>query len=125
MSIVLIVEDDEAVRVLTQSVIEEMGHIGLTAANPEEAAALLAGERSIALLLTDLDMAGNALAGVELAKEAVQTRPGLPVLYTSAAGATDGTRALFVAGSDFLPKPYTVPQLTEAVTKMLRANNSN
>ena len=113
MSIVLIVEDDEAVRVLTQSVIEEMGHIGLTAANPEEAGALLAGDRSIALLLTDLDMAGNALAGVELAKEAVQTRPGLPVLYTSAAGATDGTRALFVTGSDFLPKPYTVPQLTE------------
>jgi two-component system cell cycle sensor histidine kinase/response regulator CckA len=122
MSIVLIVEDDEGVRVLTQSIVEEMGHIGLTAANPEEATALLAADRSIALLLTDLDMAGNSLAGVELAREAVQTRPGLPVLYTSAAGVTDGTRALFVAGSDFLPKPYTVPQLTEAVTRMLRAN---
>src|SRR5687767_3916288 len=96
MSTVLIAEDDEAVRVLTQSVIEEMGHIGLTAANPEEAAALLAGDRTIALLLTDLDMAGNPLAGVELATEAVQARPGLPVLYVSAAGVTDGTRALFV-----------------------------
>ena len=122
MSIVLIVEDDEGVRVLTQSIVEEMGHIGLTAANPEEAAALLAADRSIGLLVTDLDMAGNSLAGVELAKQAVQARPGLPVLYTSAAGVTDGTRALFVPSSEFLPKPYTVPQLTEAVTRMLRAN---
>ena len=39
MSIVLIAEDDEAVRVLTQSIIEEMGHIGLTAAKTEEALA--------------------------------------------------------------------------------------
>jgi DNA-binding NtrC family response regulator len=74
------------------------------------------------LLVTDLDMAGNALAGVELAKDAVKERPGLPVLYTSAAGVTDGTRALFVPSSEFLPKPYTVPELTEAVTRMLRAN---
>ena len=122
MSTVLIVEDEEGVRVLTQSIIEEMGHIGLTAANPEEATALLAGERTIALLLTDLDMAGNPLAGVELAKQAVKARPGLPVLYTSAAGVTDGIRALFVPSSEFLPKPYTVPELTEAVTRMLRAN---
>ena len=124
MSIVLIAEDDEGVRVLTQSVIEEMGHIGLTAANTEEALALLNGDRVVALLIADLDMASNPTAGVELAREAVRQRQGLPVLYTSGTGVTDGTRALFVDGSDFLPKPYTVPQLTEAVTKMLRANNS-
>src|SRR5687767_2531654 len=125
MSIVLIAEDDEGVRVLTQSVVEEMGHIGLTAANIEEAMALLEnGNRVIALLIADLDMASNPMAGVELARDAVRIRQGLPVLYTSGA-VTDGTRALFVAGSDFLPKPYTVPQLTEAVTKMLGANNSN
>jgi hypothetical protein len=56
---------------------------------------------------------------VELAKEAVDMRPGLPVLYTSAAGVTDGTRALFVEDSAFLPKPYNVPQLTAAVSAML------
>jgi CheY-like chemotaxis protein len=56
MSIVLIAEDDEWVRVLTQSVIEEMGHVGLTAANPDEALALLGGNRDIALLITDIEM---------------------------------------------------------------------
>lgn len=120
MSIVVIAEDDEAVRVLTQSIIEEMGHIGLTAANPDEAIALLSGDRDIALLITDLEMAGNPQAGLELAAEAVRLRPGLPVIYTSAAGPTDGTRELFVGGSAFLPKPYTVPQLTSAVSGTLK-----
>jgi DNA-binding NtrC family response regulator len=124
MSIVLIAEDDEGVRVLTQSVVEEMGHIGLTAANIEEAMALLNGDRVIALLIADLDMASNPMAGVQLARDAVRIRQGLPVLYTSGA-VTDGTRALFVEGSDFLPKPYTVPELTEAVTRMLGATAAN
>ena len=64
-------------------------------------------------------MAGNPLAGAELATEAIKARPGLPVLYTSAANVTDGTRALFVDGSAFLPKPYNIPQLTEAVNGLL------
>jgi CheY-like chemotaxis protein len=120
MAIVLIAEDDEGVRVLTQSVIEEMGHVGLTAASPDEALALLGGKREIALLITDIQMGANPLAGVELATEAVRARPSLPVLYTSAANVTDGTRALFVAGSAFLPKPYNIPQLTTAVSGLLK-----
>ena len=120
MVIVLIAEDDEGVRVLTQSVIEEMGHVGLTAASPDEALALLGGNREIALLITDIQMAANPLAGVELATEAVKARPNLPVLYTSAANVTDGTRALFVEGSAFLPKPYNIPQLTTAVNGLLK-----
>ena len=120
MATILIAEDDESVRVLTQSVIEEMGHVGLTAANPEEAIALLAGDRDIALLISDLDMAGNPLAGVELAAKATTMRPGLPVLYTSGQGVTDGTRELFVEDSAFIPKPYNIPQLTEAVSAILK-----
>ena len=120
MAIVLIAEDDEGVRVLTQSVIEEMGHVGLTAANTDEALALLGGKRQIALLITDIQMAGNPLAGAELATEAVKARPNLPVLYTSAANVTDGTRALFVEGSAFLPKPYNIPQLSNAVNSLLK-----
>jgi CheY-like chemotaxis protein len=119
MAIVLIAEDDEGVRVLTQSVIEEMGHVGLTAANADEALALLGGKREIALLITDIQMGGNPLQGVELATAAIKARPGLPVLYTSAANVTDGTRALFVGGSAFLPKPYNIPQLMEAVNGLL------
>ena len=34
------------------------------------------------------------------------------MLYTSDQGVTDGMQALFVKNSAFLPKPYTVDQLT-------------
>jgi CheY-like chemotaxis protein len=120
MAVVLVAEDDEAVRVLAQSVIEGMGHIGLTAANAEEALALLSADREVSLLFTDLNMASNPLAGIELAVQARANRPEITVIYTSAAGVTDGTRALFVEGASFLPKPYTVDQLQGAVEAELK-----
>jgi hypothetical protein len=46
-------------------------------------------------------------------------RPKLKVLYTTGADVTDGTRALFVEGSAFLPKPYTPAHLIEAIGALL------
>ena len=45
---------------------------------------------------------------LELAKQAVEHRPGLKVLYTTGQTLTDGMRELFVSGSAFPKKPYTV-----------------
>jgi DNA-binding NtrC family response regulator len=119
MAVVLITEDDEAVRVLAESIIQDAGHTTLTAAKPAEAVALLSGEHAVDLLVTDLEMDGNELAGTELAQEARRIRPEVSVLYTSAGGVTDGTRALFVDRSEFLPKPYTAALLVDAVQKAL------
>jgi DNA-binding response OmpR family regulator len=43
----------------------------------------------------------------------------MKIIYTSGDHVSDGTRALFVGGSDFLPKPYTPEQLTEAIERIL------
>ena len=102
MAVLLVAEDDETVRVLAQSVIEGMGHVGLTAANADEALALLSADRNVSLLFTDLDMGDDPLAGIELAVQARSKRPNIAVIYTSGAGVTDGTRALFVDGANFL-----------------------
>lgn len=56
--------------------------------------------------------AAGCVAGLDLAAKAVEARPNLKVLYTSALGVTDGMIALFVKNSTFLPKPYSVDQLT-------------
>ena len=56
---------------------------------------------------------------MELAQQAVAMRPKLKVLYTTGADVTDGTRALFVAGSAFLAKPYTPAQLIEGIGALL------
>jgi len=58
--------------------------------------------------------------GLELARRAVEMRPGLNVIYTSGAGQTDGmAAALLVDGAIFLPKPYTKERLIEALEKSL------
>lgn len=112
MATVLVVEDEEQVRVLAESFLQGEGHTTLSAATEEQALALLEGQDTIDLLFVDLTIQGDPEAGAALASRAVELRPDLKVLYTSAQGATDGMMALFVKNSAFLPKPYTVDQLT-------------
>jgi CheY-like chemotaxis protein len=113
-----VVEDEPTVLALAASNIEEIGYSTLSAANSREALALLDEGASIDLLFTDINMPDGpgAADGIELARRAVEHRPGLRVIYTTGGGLTDGRRALFVEGGAFLPKPYTRDQLIEAVT---------
>jgi two-component system, cell cycle sensor histidine kinase and response regulator CckA len=111
MAVILIVEDEEQVRVLAQSFLEMEGHTILSAGTIEQALALLGGSDQIDLLFTGLTIQEDTEAGLSLASKAVAARPGLKVLYCSDQGVTDGMLALFVENSAFLPKPYTVEQL--------------
>jgi DNA-binding NtrC family response regulator len=108
---VLIVEDDEQVRVLAESFLQGEGHETLSAATFDQTTALLEGDARIDLLFVDLSIQGDAEAGLKLASMAVEKRPKLKVLYTSGQGVTDGMIALFVPNSAYLPKPYTIDQL--------------
>jgi DNA-binding NtrC family response regulator len=112
---VLIVEDDEQVRVLAESFLQGEGHETLSAATFDQAMALLEGEARIDLLFVDLGIQGDAEAGLKLASMAAEERPELKVLYTSGQGVTDGMIALFVPNSAYLPKPYTIDQLTASL----------
>ena len=110
MAIVLLVEDEEQVRVLAQSYLDEQGHEVLSAGTPQGAIALLEKAPRVDVLFTDLDLKGDIHAGIELA-QAVHRWPHLKVLYTTGRDLTDGMKARFVEKSAFLPKPYTVDEL--------------
>jgi DNA-binding NtrC family response regulator len=116
MAKILLVEDEEQVRVLAESFLQTAGHTTLSAGSVEQALALLETEQSVDLLFVDLKLQGDGEAGLALATEAVKKRPDLSVLYTSALGVTDGMIALFVEKSAFLPKPYTVEQLATVLS---------
>ncbi len=116
MAIVLVVEDEDQVRVLAESYLEEQGHEVLSADTPASALALLRRSPAIDLLFTDLDLKGDVHAGVELAKAAVKLRPQLRVLYTTGRAITDGMKARFVPGSATLAKPYTVEELRSSLS---------
>jgi DNA-binding NtrC family response regulator len=111
MAVILIVEDEAQVRVLSESFLQEQGHQTLSAATPDEALAVLDDSDDIDCLFTDIELQGDVQAGLALAQAAFEKQPDLQVLYTSCHAVTDGMKALFVENSAFLPKPYTIDQL--------------
>jgi CheY-like chemotaxis protein len=124
MAVVLVVDDEEQVRVLAESILRDCGYQTLSAANVDQALALVRAEPSIELVFTDINLADDTEAGLvhpglELAQQARRLRPALRVLYTTGTSLTDGMKALFVEGSGFLAKPYDINQLSTAVAGMV------
>jgi DNA-binding response OmpR family regulator len=105
------VEDEVQVLILAESYLEEHGHKTLSAATVTQATAIIEDDQPLDLLFTDIGLGDDLQAGLELARAAVERRPGLKVLYATGQTITDGMEALFVEGSAVLAKPYTVEEL--------------
>jgi DNA-binding NtrC family response regulator len=116
MATVLIVEDDFAILFVAESTLRIGGHETLAAATRKDALAILRGAQEIDVLFTDIKLRGEKGAGLELAEKAVELKPKLGVLYTTGGD----IQSPMVAGSEFLPKPYTSRQLTNAVDHLLK-----
>ena len=116
---ILLVEDEPAIRNLTQRALETAGYTVLAAGDGAEALERLATHAApIDLLLTDVVMPG--MNGRELASRIVKARPDVKVLYTS--GYTDDAvlrRGVLADPCCFIPKPYTPRQLQRKVRDVL------
>jgi signal transduction histidine kinase/ActR/RegA family two-component response regulator len=116
--VILVVEDDAAVRAMSISLLRELGYTVIEAAGPSEALASLESNPGVALLFTDIVM--PEMTGRELADKARKTRPTLKVLYT-----TGYTRNAVVhngvldPGTPFLPKPFTLDDLATKVRETI------
>ena len=119
MVTILILEDEEQVRVFAEALLEETGYRTFTAATAQEATAILEGDDVIDLLFTDIHLDRDNEGGLRVAKEAAALRPRIKVLYVTGAGVTDGTRAMFVDNWSFLAKPYTPDDLLAAIKSAL------
>jgi DNA-binding NtrC family response regulator len=118
MAVVLLVEDEEQVRVLAESYLEEQGHQVLSAGSPDGAMALLKRTPHVDVLFTDIDLKDKIASGIELAQDGAVRWPHLKVLYDL----TDGMKARFVENSAFLPKPYTVEELLRTLSEHFKIN---
>lgn len=76
---ILVVEDDEDLRIYICEALRELNYWVFSAANPKAALALLSQKGRVDLLLTDIVMPG--MSGRDLAKAAQEVRPDLRVLY--------------------------------------------
>jgi DNA-binding NtrC family response regulator len=120
VAVVLIVEDDEQVRLLAESILQDAGHETRSAATITEAQAVIESDENVDALFVDVTLPDHHEAGLQLAEAAAKTRPGLPVVYTTGRGVTDGMRALFVEPNVFLAKPYNGQQLLTALSNALK-----
>jgi two-component system nitrogen regulation response regulator NtrX len=125
MAVVLVVEDEDSLRVLAKSCLESLGHAALSARSSEEALALLEKTPHLDLLFVDLQLQDEDDAGIEFVDYARKLRPNLRVVYTSGRVLTDGMKARFARGSVFLNKPYTVDQLTAVIEKQFSQPESD
>jgi two-component system cell cycle sensor histidine kinase/response regulator CckA len=115
---VVVVDDEPQVRRLLTRVLVEEGFAVTPAACGAEALALLVDPTDIVVL----DMRLPDLSGTDVARQARQRWPDLPILFISAypepalhdRGAEDLVQA-------FLCKPFTHEQLVEAVLALLQA----
>jgi signal transduction histidine kinase/ActR/RegA family two-component response regulator len=118
---VLVVEDDDTVRLLACRELEVLGYRVIAAANGAEALARIEQGDAVDLLFTDIVMPGG-LSGRELADAVQQLRPGLPVLFTS--GYTENAivhHGRLDPGVLLLSKPYRHQDLARAVRSALDA----
>lgn len=116
----LLVEDDPDVRAALCFALLQLGYRVLEAANSEEALTLWNQHRGeIRLLLTDLVMPGK-MTGVELARQLVQQKPQLRVIYTSGYSAeVAGKELVLEEGVNFLSKPFKSNQLAQTIRDQL------
>jgi DNA-binding response OmpR family regulator len=111
---VLIVDDDPNIHLLVEAALAKDYEV-LTAADGDEGLAKL--ERSHPdMIVLDLNM--PHLGGMAVLKKlrADPKLTNLPVLVLTVSGNEASTRAAFEAGAtDFLTKPFTIPQLNTRV----------
>src|SRR5512132_1692890 len=115
---ILIVDDEPDMVENCARILRRAGHRCLTATDPLRAAALLESERPD-LMLTDLKMPG--MDGMELMRRAHKIDPALPVIVITAFATIESAVAAVKEGAfDYLPKNFSVDQLTVAVDRALR-----
>ncbi len=118
--LVLLVEDNEALREATAGVLERLGYRVVEAGDAAAARAALALQAEVALVFTDIVLP-NRESGIALGAELRRQRPDLPVLFASgfvAPGDVDGES--LPNDAVVLGKPYQQAELAEALQRSLQ-----
>ena len=113
---ILIVEDDQLLKLLTVDIVEAAGFVVLQADNADAAVAILEARSDIALLLTDINMPGS-MDGLKLAHAVHHRWPPIKIMVLSSrAPGFD-----LPAGSRFFAKPYHAESLISEIRSLMAA----
>lgn len=117
---VLIVDDEESMRMLVARAIAMDGHDIATAEDGAEALEILSEHGAFDLLLTDIQM--PVMDGIALALAAARDFPDLTILLmTGFADQRERASGLNAIAHDVITKPFTVADIRTAVADALAA----
>ncbi len=114
---ILLVEDEDMVRAVAERALTRNGYKVLTAANGEDALAIVMSGEKLDLLVSDVVM--PVMDGPTLVRHAREARPDLPVLFMSGYAEEQLRNMIDLDRLAFLPKPFSVQQLAEGVRDVM------
>ena len=118
-AIVLVVEDEAAVRMIVLDALSDLGYTVLEAADARSGLHILESSARIDLLLTDIGLPGG-MNGHQLAMAARLRRPSLKVLFiTGYAGSAEEGDERMEQGMEVVAKPFEVSGLVARIQAMV------
>jgi two-component system nitrogen regulation response regulator NtrX len=116
--LILVIDDDDAVRKTTVGFLQARGHPTLAAPTVREGLRLFSERRPAAVLL-DLKLPDGA--GIDVLRELQRQAPGTPVIVVSGYGSVgEAVEAMRVGATDFIEKPVSRDRLFELLDRVLR-----
>ena len=121
MPVILIIDDDDALRATMRKILERAGHEVRDAGDGDRGLRIFR-EDGADLVITDIIMPEKE--GIETIQELREEDPDLPILAVSGGGRADPaeplTDARLLGADETLAKPFTVEELQETVARMLQ-----
>jgi two-component system cell cycle sensor histidine kinase/response regulator CckA len=115
--IILLVEDEDMVRAVAERALTRHGYQVVTAANGDEGFELLKTRSDIDMLVSDVVM--PIMDGPTLGRHARELKPDMPILFMSGYAEEQLRKSISIENVNFLPKPFSVQQLAEAVRDIM------
>jgi DNA-binding response OmpR family regulator len=116
---ILVVDDDPDVRMATRDFLSSKGYEVVVAEGGREALRLLDASPPDVVLL---DVAMPDLDGMETLKRIVATHPTMPVIRVTANADIEITsKVLQLGAADYVPKPFDLDYLDQAISIQLSA----
>lgn len=114
---ILVVDDEDSIRDILQTILEAAGAKVVTAANASQGLEW-SREKNLDLVISDICMPG--MDGLEFLAKVKEEQPWLPFLLITAHGSMEtAIQAMRLGAGDFLTKPFDIKHLREVASGLL------
>ena len=113
----LLVEDEDPVRMVAERALVRNGYTVTTARDGDEGLEIVRGGAAFDLVVSDVVM--PSMDGPAMAREIRKLAPALPVLFMSGYAEEQLRREIDIPNMHFIPKPFSVQQISDKVAAVL------